>query len=506
MTRLHSVVSSFLGQVRLKPELAVASILFLMLTLTSSRYGWHRDELYFVVAGQHPAWGYPDQPLLTPLVTAALNYLGSGSLVVVRLASALASAATTVLVGVIAGQLGGSTRARLIASAAWAVGAVSLVTGHFVDTTTFDILATVGVCSSLIAAIRNNSGRWIMMAGAVLGLGLLDKMIVGAVIALVCVCLVAVGPRSILLSRYSLAAAGFAALGAAPYLVWQALHGWPQVALAHSIAAGGAEGGRIGVIPFQLLLVSPFLVPVWVAGIILLLRNRTAVPARAFAVAYLVLVVALIVTGGKAYYAAGLLPVMVAAGGVAADAWLARARKRWSLRGKVAMVSTAVVLAFVVNAAIGLAILPVNLLTPTAVERINPDAGEQVAWLAFTTAVARAFATIPASQRASTVILTNNYGEAGAVDKYGHALGLPQAFSGHNGFAFWGPPTLEGPVVLVGFDTSPATERLFTNCHVATKVDNGVNLNNQEQGTLIQVCATPARPWAKLWPKLVHFN
>ncbi len=487
---------------RAHPEVIVACVLFIVLVATSSQYGWHRDELYFVVAGEHPAWGYPDQPLLTPLPSAALNSLGHGSLVVVRIASAAASAATALLTGIVAGQLGATPRARAIAATAWAVGAISLVTGHFVDTTTFDILATVAVCSCLLQAITANSGRWMIAAGAVLGFGLLNKLTVGFVIAVVCASLLAVGPRRMLLSRSALIGAALALLGAAPYLIWQSMNGWPQFALAQSIAGSGAEGGRTGVIPFQLLLISPLLAPVWIAGMVRLFRNPQARIARAFAVAYLVVLVVIIVTSGKAYYAGGLLPVLVASGAIATDEWVRRRRSGWRL----GLVVAALGLAFVTNAAIGLALLPVRLLTPTGIERINPDAGEQVGWPQFTASVATAFNAIPQGQRSTAVIFTGNYGEAGAIDTYGGPLGLPEAFSGHNGFALWGPPTTRGPVVVVGLPGGPALARYFSGCHVVTYVDNGSHLNNDEQGDAVQLCSGPVKAWATLWPELVHYD
>jgi len=89
-----------------------------VLLATSTRYGYHRDELYFIIAGAHPAFGYPDQPPLVPLLSWLMNALAPGSLLVLRAPSALAAAATTMLAALIARELGAQARAQVIAKSA----------------------------------------------------------------------------------------------------------------------------------------------------------------------------------------------------------------------------------------------------------------------------------------------------------------------------------------------------------------------------------------------------
>jgi len=122
------------------PVLAVAGVMFAGLMAVSGAYGFHGDEMYFVVAGQHPAFGYVDQPPLTPLLSAASVALFGVSPTAVRLLPAIEMAFIVIVTALIARDLGGSRRAQILASITTALAGY-LGAGHLDTTTDPDLLA-----------------------------------------------------------------------------------------------------------------------------------------------------------------------------------------------------------------------------------------------------------------------------------------------------------------------------------------------------------------------------
>ncbi|HWE80082.1 MAG TPA: glycosyltransferase family 39 protein [Gaiellaceae bacterium] len=476
----------------------IATAQLAVLVATSTRYGYHRDELYFIVSGQHPAFGYPDQPPLVPLLSAALHGLAH-SLLLLRIPSALIAAATTVVSASIAREVGGTRRAETIAAACTASSGFALAVGHFVTTTTPDLLSTTLFLWLVVRALVRRSGSALLAAGVVVGIGFEAKPQVGIVAAVTAATVVAIGPRWTLRSWWTGAAVLVAVALAAPYLVWQQLHGWPQVAVAHNIG-GSAEGGRIGFIPFQLLMVSPVLVPVWIAGLLVPFRRPAFRDLRCIPIAYIVLGVLYLAGNGKAYYLASLYPALLGIGALPAAEWTLRKR------GRTGAIAAATVVSALIAGLIALPLLPERQLQGSFPMAVNPDLGETVGWPRFVDTVTRAWRSIPPGERARTAIFTSNYGEAGAVDVLGRSRGLPRAYSGHNGFSEWGEPRAsDTSALLIGFDDATDAAPEFSRCRRLARIDDGVGLDNQEQALPVLLCR-PTASWASLWPKLRHYD
>ncbi|WP_151475320.1 glycosyltransferase family 39 protein [Streptomyces albicerus] len=481
----------------LGPVAGLAAVFTVVLTALSGRYGYHRDELYFLAAGDHLAWGYVDQPPLTPLLARAATALFGDSTATLRVPATLAFVAVVFVVALIARELGGDRRTQVLAAGLAGLGGQPLAVGHMVSTAGFDLLAWLVICWLVLRLLRTGDGRWWLPIGLCVGVGLLNKYLVALLVVALLTAVLAVGPRRVLRSPWLLAGTAAALAVAAPNLWWQADHDWPQLTVADGISTDDGTENRILFVPEQLIYLSPLFVPVWVAGWLRLWRDPALRWARATAVAYPLLCGLVLGLGGKGYYAVPLLVVLLVAGCEPVLAWTRRHGRTWPV--------VAVVLTIAVNAMVTLPVLPPSALAvPMA---LNKEQGEQVGWPALADATAKGWSAIPERERARAVVFTQNYGEAGALDRYGAARGLPRPYSGHMSYADWGPPpdSADGPVLLVRQEDADGIERYFTGCRRVARVDNGHGVENEEQGAAVVLCSGTTEPWSRLWPSLRHY-
>jgi 4-amino-4-deoxy-L-arabinose transferase-like glycosyltransferase len=471
----------------------VSASVFAVLFGLSGRYGYHRDELYYLAAGRHPAWGYDDQPPVVVMLARLADEVAGGSLFALRLPSALGVAAIALLTGLIAAELGGRVRAQVLSALAMAVAPVLGVAGHLLSTTVLDILWWTLLAYLVVRFIRVRSNAALWLPGPVIGVGLLTKTLIAVFVAALLAGLLIAGPRDVFKRPALWGAAVIALLMWAPNLWWQAGHGWPQLEMTAVIRADADWGGQPFVLPTQLILMGPVLAPLWIAGLWRLLRSQGLRPYRAFGIAWLVVLVVVIATGGRNYYLAGAYPVLIAAGTITALAWL---RRKFLLTAAVAFTAAG-------TALMSLPLYPVGSFADTPVPAINYDAGETIGWPQLVQKVADVYNGLSEKERATAVILTANYGQAGAIARYGPALGLPQPYSGHLGFWRWGPPPAgaTGPVIIVS-ETRPA--RVCDAAEIVARHDNGYRVDNEEQGVTLWKCDRAKGPWQELWPSLRH--
>jgi 4-amino-4-deoxy-L-arabinose transferase-like glycosyltransferase len=468
------------------------------LAATINGYGYHRDELYFRVLAGHPAWGYVDQPPLTPMLARLGIAVFGDHLWSIRVPSLLCAVATVLLVAALAREFGGGTAVQVLA----ALGCCSplvLVSGHLLATATLDLVVWLLVLLFAVRALLRGEPRWWLAAGVTVGLGLYNKQLVILLLIGLAVGLLIAGPRTELRSRWLWAGVGIALVLGAPNLVYQLTHDWPQLKMAGAIARDKGPADRVTLLPFQLILLGPLLTPVWVAGWVRLLRAREWRPARAFAWAYPVLLLLVFLSGGQPYYPIGLVVLFHAVGCVPTVRWATGHALRIGL--------LAVALAVNVGAAvvISLPVLPERSLPPGLVA-VNSTIGDSIGWPAYVAEVARAVQALPAADRADAILLTGNYGEAGALDRYGPAYRLPTVYSGHNELRRFGPPPDSARVVVVVGIPDINASGWFASCATVGRLDDEVGVNNEEQGAPIAVCRDPRQPWHEVWPRLLHYD
>ena len=475
---------------------------FVMVELAvSGRYGFLQDELYFIVAGHHLAFGYVDQPPLGPLLTRSTAVLGV-SPTAVRIIPALAGGAVVIMAARLAALFGAGRFGRVLAALMTACTPVLLGAAHIANTTSPALLTWTAVLVCVTTALLRGRPRWWLGAGTAAGIGLEnDNLLVMLLIGLALGILLS-RHRSVLQTRWPWLGAGLAAVIWAPNVIWQATHDWPQLAMASALHRENSSPSDYAAgLPAQLFYLGLLVAPLVIAGFIRLWRT----PELKFiaVTATLIVVYVLAWIPGKVYYTDGVAPAVLAAGALAAERWIARARRPRLRRGLVlaaALVGVAVILP------LDLPLLPLGDVhnLPASIQQ-SAAIGDSIGWPQFTRAVAAQDAALVRAGQRPTSIFTGYYGEAASLDVLGGQYHLPPVLSGHNTYWMWGPGRASDRTVLV-VDALGQLKPHFASCRLLTTYYAPYGVQNDWTGLQIGVCTGPVASWRTLWPHLKHYG
>ncbi len=488
---------------------------FIIHMAVSNNYGYFRDELYYLEDGLHPSLGYVDQTPLIGWLAVVTNFLFHDSLIGIHIIPALVAACTVFVTGLIARELGGGRFAQFFAALATASGLVYLASGSIFSMDCIDeFLWTLGALVLVRLLKRNEPKLWLWF-GVVAGIGLLNKYTMlffglGIVLGFLFT-----PNRNMFLTRWPWLGGLIALVCASPDIIWNATHQLATLEFWHHYG-GLTGGGPISFLVNQLVIFNPVNLPLVIMGLMFFFSPQGKT-YRALGWAFVVLYALFRLINAKPYFLGPIYPMLFAAGALRFERVLLQARWQWAKPAyTVALIASAALFA-----PIAIPLLPPATFASSYAEQLaalgNGGAGQQNAgvfpqylgdrfgWNTLVTSVQQVYRSLPDDQQKQACILTQNYGEASALDLLGKSAHLPPVISGHNNFYFWGYGACTGKVmILVNFDPQDA-QQAFGNVTKAATFTCKYCMGS-ENGAPILVGTEPKLSMADFWKLEKHFD
>jgi hypothetical protein len=479
------------------------------------RYGLFRDELYYLACASHLDWGYVDQPPFSIAVLALVRAVLGDSLFAVRLLPALAGGALVALGARLAREMGGSRSAAGLAAVAVAIVPQYLGLAGYFSMNVFDLVFWTLAALLVVRLVRDDEPRYWLPLGLVLGVALLNKidpLVFGLGLA---VATLATPLRRHLRRREPWLGAAIAVLIFSPYVLWQVFHGWATLEFMHNATAYK----NVATSPVHFLLaqigeIHPLNLWLWLTGLVWLLATRAGRRFRALGIVFLVALAVMVLGHGKPYYLGPAFPMLLAAGAVATDRGLGRLRARWPRPALLATLAAG----GLALAPLAIPVLPVDTFMayqralgrePRADERqalgpLPQFFADRFGWREMTAEVARVVRSLPEAERERALIVTSNYGEAGALLYYGRGEGLPPVASQHNSFYLWGPQREDPQVVILVGMSAASVGDVFDEVHEAGRIVAPYAMPYETENPIL-VCRGFKIPLEEAWRQGRHY-
>lgn len=491
------------------PRFSLWPFLLAAATLTAhvvygGAYGFHRDELATLDDARTLAWGYVAYPPLTPFFGRLSLELFGTSLAGFRFFAALADAFVIILTALMARELGARSLGQTVA--AMAAMPFSIAAGTLMQYVSFDYLFWVLTAYFVIRLLRTGDDRLWLAIGAAVGFGLLTKYSMAFfAVSLAVAMLASAEGRARLRSRWVWLGAALAFLIFLPNLIWQAQHQFISLDFLRHIHERDVRIGRTDGFLLRQLELTLLAAPLAAAGLIFYFIHGKRF--RPLAGMYLLPLVFFVIARGRAYYLAAAYPMLYAAGAT----WFAESQSGWRpvlRRAAIVLVLGALALDAGLAASFNLPLFAPGTERFAAVLKVKGDFAEEFLWPELVAEVARIRDTLPPQEQSRLGILAANYGEAGAVNLYGPAHGLPRAISGTNSFwakGYGDPP----PQTLIVLGFSPEfREKYFDHCELAGHISNPWGIENEEsrENPDIYVCRGLKPTWPEFWKDRQRFG
>ena len=424
-----------------------ATKLLLHIFTSVQRYGYFRDELYYLDVARHLDWGYVDSAPLIAVYARIALWMG-GSLAALRILPALAGAGLVALSILMARELGGGRYAQFLAGFSVLLCPAVLLGDSLLTMNAFEPLFWMACILVVARILRTGNSRLWLWFGLLAGLGLENKHSTLSFGFAVTIALLLTHYRREFAKQWIWIAGAIALALFLPNIIWQIRHHFPTIEDLANVRREGKNVvlGPLAFVKEQIIDMHPVLFPVWLAGLVWFLRDRRW---RVLGLTFVVFFVLMEVAHAKNYYVFPIYPMLFAGGAVVIECWLG-ARARWT---RVAVVAVILLATLPAIPLVTWMLPPERLLAyqnaigykPAKAEvhqesMLPQPVADQFGWPEMVSEIAGIYKALPPEERAQTGIWAGNYGEAGAVNEFGPKYGLPRAWSRHQNHWYWGPP------------------------------------------------------------------
>ena len=454
-----------------------------------SHFGFHRDELLHLALGDHLAWGYKEVPPFIALLAKITTTVFGSSVFAARIFTTLAAGAIVWLVGSITVELGGKMFAITLACLSFIFAPAFVASDYLFQPVVFDQLWWVLCVWLIIRYINYHSPKYIYLLGVVIGIGLLTKYTMGFFSIALIISLLITKQRKMLWSRHVLLAGIIAILLFLPNAIWQFQHHLPVV--THMKTLQKSQLNYIKPMDFisQQIAVNGVALFVWLVGFGFLIFSFKMRKYQFMAFAFVLIFIFLLEMSGKNYYLFGAYPMLFAAGGYGFERWIKI--KYTALRAIV------VVLFTVPNLLLFPLVLPVFPLNTTLAlfryvdkhvsmfrfaatwedHKLHPltqDYADMLGWEEMVAKTAKIYYSLSPEERVHTIIIADNYGEAGAFAHFGPYYKLPEAVCLDSSFTLWAPADINPQTLIYVSDDCDVSDLrpIVASTELITKVSD----------------------------------
>lgn len=477
--------------------------------LAISHFGFHRDELLHLALGDHLDWGYKEVPPFIAVLARIGTILFGNSVAATRIFSTLGGALIIWFTGLIVTEMGGGRFAIALSCLALIFSPAFAASDYLFQPVVFDQLWWVIVVYLIIKYVNTQAIKYLYLLGAAIGIGLLTKYTMGFFAFALLIGLLLTKQRRLLLNRHIWGMILVAFLIFLPNMIWQFTHHLPVVTHMKTLQSSQLDYLKPSDFIVQQLLVNGIALFVWLPGFFCLLFSSQLRKYQFLAFAYIAIFVFLVKMNGKDYYLFGAYPMLFAAGGFIFEQWL---------KNSGYAVRSAVIALFIIpNLLLFPLVLPFLSINQTLafikytnekmpfmrfattwedhkVHPLTQDYADMFGWDEMAANAAKAYHTLTPEQQKHTIIVADNYGEAGAIHHYAKQYGLPDVVSLDSSFWLWAPDNVTGVQYVVFVDEYENTEKLSQYFESVKKFGSVENPNAREKGvrTNLLINAKPA--------------